>query len=120
MGAIINANIFGELAVLVSQLSIKSTDFQQKLTQVNTTIKNLKLPPELENKVRDFIITNQSSLESQEELKRFMNLLSPSIKAQVLNHEFYDIVKQQDVFGFDERVTASVLDKISLSLYKPD
>jgi len=49
-----------------------------------------------------------------------MKLLSPSIKAQVINHEFYDIVKRQDVFGFDERITQAVLEKISLTLYKPD
>ena len=63
LGAIINANIFGELAVLVSQLNAKSTEFQTKLTKINTTIKNLKLPRDLEDKIRDYIITNQSALE---------------------------------------------------------
>ena len=58
LGAIINANIFGELAVLVSQLNAKSTEFQTKLTKINTTIKNLKLPRDLEDKIRDYIITN--------------------------------------------------------------
>ena len=65
LGAIINANIFGELAVLVSQLNAKSTEFQTKLTKINTTIKHLKLPRPLEDKIRDYIITNQSSLEGQ-------------------------------------------------------
>ena len=58
LGAIINANIFGELAVLVSQLNARSTDFQTKLTKINTTIKHLKLPRPLEDKIRDYIITN--------------------------------------------------------------
>jgi hypothetical protein len=58
LGAIINANIFGELAVLVAQLNQKNADFQEKLTKVNTAIKNLKFPPELEEKVREFTVTN--------------------------------------------------------------
>ena len=64
MGAIINANIFGELAVLASQLNAKANDFQSKMTQVNTAIDNLKLPFSLTEKTREFIVTNQSSLES--------------------------------------------------------
>ena len=93
LGAIINANILGELAVLVSQLNAKSAEFQNKITQINTTIKNLKIPKELEDKVREYIITNQSSLEGQQELSRFMKLLSPSIKSRVIKHEFYSVVK---------------------------
>jgi hypothetical protein len=47
MGAIINANIFGELAVLASNLNKKAMDFQLKIDIVNTAMKNLKLPEEL-------------------------------------------------------------------------
>eukprot|EP00354_Favella_ehrenbergii_P000459 CAMPEP_0170473012 /NCGR_PEP_ID=MMETSP0123-20130129/14967_1 /TAXON_ID=182087 /ORGANISM="Favella ehrenbergii, Strain Fehren 1" /LENGTH=207 /DNA_ID=CAMNT_0010741705 /DNA_START=1038 /DNA_END=1661 /DNA_ORIENTATION=- len=120
LGAIINANIFGELAVLVSQLNAKNTEFQVKLTKINTTIKHLKLPRPLEERIRDYIITNQNSLEGQEQLSRFMKLLSPSIKARVIKHEFYAVLKRQPMFGFDERITAAVLEKLSLNLYKPD
>lgn len=44
MGAIINANIFGELAVIASNLNMKAALFQQKIDIVNTAMKNLKLP----------------------------------------------------------------------------
>ena len=80
----------------------------------------MKLPRPLEDKIRDYIITNQSSLEGQEELSRFMKLLSPSIKAQVIRHEFYEVVRVQKMFGFDEKITSDVLEKLSLNLYKPD
>ena len=49
-----------------------------------------------------------------------MKLLSPSIKARVIKHEFYAVVRRQPIFGFDERITAAVLEKLSLNLYKPD
>lgn len=120
MGAIINATIFGELAVIVSQLSVRSAQFQTKLTKVNTTVANLKLPRSLAMKIKDFMVANQSNLEGQDQLQRFLSLLSPQIKAQVIKHEFYDVVKRQSVFGFDERVTAAILDKLSLHLYQPE
>lgn len=58
LGAIINANLFGESAVLLSQLNARSNDFQIKLTKINTTIKHLQLPRPLEDKILDYIITN--------------------------------------------------------------
>ena len=58
LGAIINANIFGELAVLITSLQTKDNDYQQKMTQVNTTIANLKLPLDLTDRIRDFVIAN--------------------------------------------------------------
>jgi hypothetical protein len=45
VGAIISANVFGELAITITSLQQKSIDFQQKMTQVNTT--NLRLPSEI-------------------------------------------------------------------------
>lgn len=100
LGAIINANIFGELAVLVAQLNLRTTEFQQKLTRINTTLSNLKLTKDLEDRVRDFIITNQSSLINQEELTQFLQLLSPGLKAKVIYHEFNKIICGLKVFSF--------------------
>ena len=40
----INANIFGNLAVLLSQMYHKQTLFQHKIDTANTAMKNMKLP----------------------------------------------------------------------------
>ena len=53
-------------------------------------------------------------------MSSFMRILSPSIKAKVIKHEFYGVVKRQTLFGFDARITAKVLDKLSLNLFQPD
>jgi len=44
MGAIINANIFGELALIISELDKGEKMFQSKLAKINTAMINLKLP----------------------------------------------------------------------------
>ena len=49
-----------------------------------------------------------------------MKLLSPSIKSQVIRHEFFEVVSNQKMFGFDANITDDVLEKLSLNLYKPD
>ena len=44
MGAIINANIFGELAMILSSIDKVDKSFQQKLAQTNTAMINIKVP----------------------------------------------------------------------------
>lgn len=71
------------------------------MTQVNTTISNLNLPLDLTTRIRDFVIANQDGLDSQNELKTFMSMVSPSLRMKVTNYDFYSVVQKQDVFGYD-------------------
>jgi len=48
IGAIINANMFGELAVIVSTMNRKTSQFHEKLDVWNTAMKNLGLPENLQ------------------------------------------------------------------------
>jgi len=43
-GAIINANIFGELALIFSELDKLEKEFQLKIVHMNTAMINLELP----------------------------------------------------------------------------
>ena len=48
---IINANIFGNIAVLLQQMYRKSSNFQEKLEMATSTMKNINIPDKLQ-KVR--------------------------------------------------------------------
>lgn len=98
MGAIINANIFGELAVLASNLNKQALEFQSKIDIVNTAMKNLKLPEELQNNVRQFMFSNQSSLETQTELDEFLTLISNSHKSKVIKSQFSIVLEDNHFF----------------------
>ena len=63
ISAIINANIFGNIAVIVQDLNKKSARFIEKVDTANTSMKNMKLPPELQKNVRNYILYTQSSLD---------------------------------------------------------
>lgn len=53
---IINANIFGNIAVLLQQIYRKSSNFQEKLETATSTMKNINIPIKLQ-KVKSFKIT---------------------------------------------------------------
>lgn len=53
LGALINANIFGELSLIMSNLDIKEKEFQQNLSRVNTVMIEFDLPFDLQQEVRD-------------------------------------------------------------------
>lgn len=55
--AIIQANIFGEMAVLLTIIDRDSTEFQDKMDTANTAMSNISMPPDLQNKVRDYYIS---------------------------------------------------------------
>ena len=86
MGALINANIFGELSLIFSSLNIDEKQFQSKMSKINTAMINLKLPFEIQQLVRDEMMRTQPSLQTQEQLKVFLEYVSPSLRFQVFYH----------------------------------
>ena len=93
----INANIFGNMAVLLQGINRKISQFQEKLDTANTAMKNMKISEQLQEKVQSYIMSTESTLSIQMELQAFLNLLSPSlryvkynksIRLEILSHIF--------------------------------
>jgi len=61
MGAIMIANLFGELAVLVAELNQRSTEFQKKVDTANTAMQNMRLPNDIQNTVLAYLRATQQS-----------------------------------------------------------
>jgi hypothetical protein len=57
-GAIINANIFGELAVIMASIGHTEKKFQKKYASANTVMISLKLPEKTRQIIRDEMIRN--------------------------------------------------------------
>lgn len=47
-GAVINANIFGELFIILSNLSLNEKRFETKIARVNTVMIDLGIPFEMQ------------------------------------------------------------------------
>jgi hypothetical protein len=57
IGALINANIFGTIVVIVQGFNRKQQILQDRIDLANTSMKNMKLPKKFQNKVRDFMMS---------------------------------------------------------------
>ena len=54
------------------------------MDMVNTSMKNMRLPEEIQNEIREFMFTTQNLLEYQKEMSLFLEMLSPSLKSLVM------------------------------------
>ena len=53
--SILNAQIFGEIAVLITVFEKKQTSYQEKLDNANTAMGNLKLPLNIVEGVHEYL-----------------------------------------------------------------
>ena len=120
MSAIINANIFGNMAVIVQDLNQKASRFQEKINTANTSMKNIKLPINIQKKVRDYLFYTQSNLETQRELEDFKTMISPSLKLEVTRHIFLQVLISSPIFGNNPELNEMVIEKVSVSSYPPE
>jgi hypothetical protein len=80
LGSLITAILFGEMAVLMSNLNRRSTQFQSILDSTLTTMENMKLPKQLAHKILDYVTATQHSLSAQEEYESFRKFISPGLQ----------------------------------------
>jgi len=95
VGALIMANIFGEMAVLAQVMTKKQVKFQEQIDTANTAMKNLVIGPEVQQEVRNYFLFTQVTLDEQQELEKFLELLSPSLKLEVTIHIFAKLMKKK-------------------------
>ena len=84
----INANIFAELAVILSQMNRKQTFYQEKVDIATNIMKSLKVSEKLQRKIMDYLSNSQIYLDLQNELETFLNSISPSLKHEVMEYMF--------------------------------
>lgn len=71
IGAVIEANIFGNMALIIGDLNQSSADFQDQLDTANTVMKSLRLPWDIQNKVVSYLNYMHIPLKQQEEMNSF-------------------------------------------------
>ena len=62
IGALLNAILFGEISVLISNLNTKRAKFQSDMSSAMTTMHNLRVEPTLMHEILDFITDTQGSI----------------------------------------------------------
>jgi len=120
MGAIINANIIGELAVILNKLNRKAASFQAKLDTANDAMRHLGIPEKLQVEITGFLTYSKSLLESQEELKDFLYMISPSQRQKVLKHMFSAALMSNSIFQKSQSMIEFVSARLETHILLPD
>ena len=71
IGAIVNAYIFGELAVLITQFGRKESRYQHVFDTANTAMSNIGLAEILKEDIRTYFKKVQNTMSQQRELNEF-------------------------------------------------
>lgn len=119
-GAIINANIFGELSMIFQSLNKNEDAFKLKVAKMNTSMINLKLPNDLQLESRKYIYRTEPSRQSQNELKLFLNSISPSMRYKVLIIQYERIFQNIYIFMDRKEEINFLLGKLDISFYEPE
>ena len=120
LGAIINANMFGEFAVLISALNRKATVFQEKIDIANTAMKNILLPEKIQMRVLAFLRYTNTLLESQKELETFLAMISPSLRQSVMKVIYAELLKDKMAFLNNPLAIIFLTRKMDTKIYMPE
>ena len=120
LGAIINANIFGNMAVLLQGINRKASRFQEHIDTANTAMKNMKLPEEIQKRVQNYMMYTQSTLDHQKELDAFLDMISPSLRLEVTRHIFSEAIMKNEVLRDNTELIEFVVPKLVTLLYLPE
>lgn len=118
--AIINANIFGNIAVILQQLNRKQASFHEKIENAAGTMRNLSIPENLQNRVHGYLTSTQSTLDQQKEFDSFLSILSPSLKLEVTKHIFSKSILSNPIFEEKADVINILLHDLQTMLYYPE
>jgi CRP-like cAMP-binding protein len=123
--AMVNANMIGQVAVLIGDMSKKTMKFQQQQDTSNTAMQNMLIPGSTRWKVREYLLNTQSTQDQQEELNNFLKNVSPSLRFKVSVHIFDEVLHKNEVFSYllekyDDEVIQFVVRKLEIMLTIPE
>lgn len=121
LGAMLSIFIFGEIAFLMTNLNKKQAQFSVVQDQVFTTMKNMKLPDELQLKIEDFLNSSYYYLIKNEEYEKSIQILPPSLKCEVNRILFKDIFMRNVMFvEISQDALDFVLKCLERRFYQPE
>ena len=95
-GAIFQAYIFGELAVLIAQVGRKSQAQQEIIDTANTAMENVDLPPKIRQDIRTYFQTIMLTMQQQEDFDSFYKAIKPSLQQRIQMYLFRDVLNEQN------------------------
>ena len=108
------------MAVLVQGLNRRASRFQDNIDTANTAMKNMRLPEEIQKKVQSYMMFTQASLDHQNELDLFLDMISPSLRIEVARQIFSDAIMKNEVLNRNPSLIEFLVPKLITLLYLPE
>ena len=89
LSALLNAYLFGEMAMLVQQMSKKDIEYQETLDNANTAMYSLQITDPTQDLIREYIVSVNDAKVQQTEMKEFINIISPGLKQSISRYIFF-------------------------------
>lgn len=98
----------------------KVTVFREKLETAHETMKNLKVPENLQNDVKYYLTYTQDTFDNQKEYDEFLALLSPSLKEQISKHIFQSAIMKNPLFNDQTELVQNMLNHLVTKVSPPE
>jgi hypothetical protein len=82
----------------------------------NTSMKSMRLPEDLQNQVRDYMMSTQTNLDLQKELDEFLGMISPSMRLEVTRKIFSEALSKASLFKGNNEIQNFLMKDIKLIL----
>ena len=77
----------------------KDIEFQESLDNANTAMHSLEIPDKIQDDIREYLMSVNEYKTQQNEMKDFMDSISPSLKANVCKYIFFVAVNQNSLLA---------------------
>jgi len=82
---------------------------------------NMKIPGELQEEIRQFMVSTQNNLDNQKELDSFMQMISPSLRNKVTKYILMDAVSANPIFNEGSQdLVDLIINDVSTLLFLPE
>lgn len=119
-GSILTAIIFGQVAVIMTSLNRESQKLSSLHDKVNTAMRNMKLPEELQMRIIDYLTSSFKILDQQTSYEEFSKLIPPSKKQKISACLFEKVFLDSGFFAGSSQLIKFTLQKLDSQFYQPE
>jgi len=98
VGALVLAALFGNVAMLVASFNMSKTRLQEKMDQVNESMKSSGLPLELQSSVRQFYLYSWGRHKATS-ANAYIHELSPGLRSKISLFLYHDMLVSVPIFS---------------------
>ena len=120
LGALVTAFLFGDMAVIVANLSKGDLRYNAIQFQIATAMKNMKLPSRLQLKIMGYLTSTYEIIQKQEKYLNFTKLLPPTYQIEINSYVYRNILSRNIVFFQNTAVIDFVVNRLQNKFYEPE